>query len=251
MKTKLQVKDLHLAYGTKKVLKGITMDIPENKIVALIGPSGCGKSTLLRAMNRMHDLSPEVHIMGEILLDGDNIYAPGRDAVDVRRKIGMVFQKPNPFPKSIFDNIAYGLKIAGQHDKQQLQEVVERTLKSSYLWEEVKDDLDKSALSLSGGQQQRMCIARAVAVEPEVLLMDEPCSALDPISTAKIENLMLELKKDYTIVIVTHNMQQAQRVADLTAFMYFGEVIEYAPTEELFGNPQMELTRNYLEGNFG
>ena len=251
MKTKLQVKDLHLAYETKKVLKGITMDIPENKIVALIGPSGCGKSTLLRAMNRMHDLSPEAHITGEILLDGNNIYSPGIDAVDVRRKIGMVFQKPNPFPKSIFDNIAYGLKIAGQHDKQQLHEVVERTLKSSYLWEEVKDDLDKSALSLSGGQQQRMCIARAVAVEPEVLLMDEPCSALDPISTAKIEDLMLELKKDYTIVIVTHNMQQAQRVADLTAFMYFGEVIEYAPTEELFGSPKMELTRNYLDGNFG
>ena len=178
-------------------------------------------------------------------------YAQGRDAVDVRRKIGMVFQKPNPFPKSIFDNIAYGLKIAGQHDKQQLHEVVDRTLKSRYLWEEVKDDLDKSALSLSGGQQQRMCIARAVAVEPEVLLMDEPCSALDPISTAKIENLMLELKKDYTIVIVTHNMQQAQRVADLTAFMYFGEVIEYAPTEELLGSPQVEFTRNYLEGNFG
>jgi phosphate transport system ATP-binding protein len=251
MKTKLAVRDLHLHYGSKQVLKGVSMDIPENHIVALIGPSGCGKSTLLRAMNRMHDLSPEAKLKGQILLDGDNIYASGKDAVTVRRKIGMVFQKPNPFPKSIFDNIAYGLNIAGKTNKQQLQEVVERTLKGSYLWEEVKEDLDKSALALSGGQQQRLCIARAVAVQPEVLLMDEPCSALDPISTARIEELMLELKKEYTIVIVTHNMQQAQRVADLTAFMYFGEVIEYAPTGQLFDSPQQELTANYLNGNFG
>lgn len=251
MKTKLTVRDLHLHYGTKEVLKGIDLDVPENNIVALIGPSGCGKSTLLRAMNRMHDLSPEAKVKGQILLDGENIYAPGKDVVEVRRKIGMVFQKPNPFPKSIFDNIAYGLKIAGENNKKQLQEVVERTLKGSYLWEEVKDDLDKSALSLSGGQQQRLCIARAVAVQPEVLLMDEPCSALDPISTAKIEALMLELKKEYTIVIVTHNMQQAQRVADLTAFMYFGEVVEFAPTRQLFDAPQQELTANYLNGNFG
>ena len=251
MKTKLAVRDLHLHYGSKEVLKGINLDVPENNIVALIGPSGCGKSTLLRAMNRMHDLSPEAKVKGQILLDGANIYAPGKDVVEVRRKIGMVFQKPNPFPKSIFDNIAYGLKIAGENNKKQLHEVVESTLKGSYLWEEVKDDLDKSALSLSGGQQQRLCIARAVAVQPEVLLMDEPCSALDPISTAKIEALMLELKKEYTIVIVTHNMQQAQRVADLTAFMYFGEVIEFAPTRQLFDAPQMELTANYLNGNFG
>ena len=251
MKPKLAVRDLHLNYGTKEVLKGIDLDVPENNIVALIGPSGCGKSTLLRAMNRMHDLNPEAKVKGQILLDDDDIYAPGKDVVAVRRKIGMVFQKPNPFPKSIFDNIAYGLKIAGENDKHKLQAIVERTLRSSYLWEEVKDDLDKSALSLSGGQQQRLCIARAVAVEPEVLLMDEPCSALDPISTARIEELMLELKKEYTIVIVTHNMQQAQRVADLTAFMYFGEVIEYAPTEELFGSPKVELTANYLSGNFG
>lgn len=251
MKTKLAVRDLHLHYGTKEVLKGINLDVPENNIVALIGPSGCGKSTLLRAMNRMHDLSPEARVKGQILLDGDNIYAPGKDVVEVRRKIGMVFQKPNPFPKSIFDNIAYGLKIAGENNRQYLQEVVENTLKGSYLWEEVKEDLDKSALSLSGGQQQRLCIARAVAVQPEVLLMDEPCSALDPISTAKIEDLMLELKKEYTIVIVTHNMQQAQRVADLTAFMYFGEVVEYAPTGQLFDTPQQELTANYLNGNFG
>lgn len=251
MKTKLAVRDLHLHYGAKEVLKGINLDIPENNIVALIGPSGCGKSTLLRAMNRMHDLSPEAKINGQILLDGDNIYAPNKDAVEVRRKIGMVFQKPNPFPKSIFDNIAYGLKIAGEKNRQHLQEVVENTLKGSYLWEEVKEDLEKSALALSGGQQQRLCIARAVAVQPEVLLMDEPCSALDPISTAKIEELMLDLKKKYTIVIVTHNMQQAQRVADLTAFMYFGEVVEYAPTAQLFDAPQQELTANYLNGNFG
>lgn len=251
MKKKLAVRDLHLHYGTKEVLKGINLDVPENNIVALIGPSGCGKSTLLRAMNRMHDLSPEAKVKGQILLDGDNIYAPGKDVVEVRRKIGMVFQKPNPFPKSIFDNIAYGLKIAGENNRQHLQEVVENTLKGSYLWEEVKEDLEKSALALSGGQQQRLCIARAVAVQPEVLLMDEPCSALDPISTAKIEELMLELKKEYTIVIVTHNMQQAQRVADLTAFMYFGEVVEYAPTGQLFDAPQQELTANYLNGNFG
>ncbi len=251
MKPKLAVRNLHLHYGTKEVLKGIDLDVPENNIVALIGPSGCGKSTLLRAMNRMHDLNPEAKVKGKILLDDDDIYAPGKDVVAVRRKIGMVFQKPNPFPKSIFDNIAYGLKIAGENNKQKLHAIVERTLRSSYLWEEVKDDLDKSALSLSGGQQQRLCIARAVAVEPEVLLMDEPCSALDPISTARIEELMLELKKQYTIVIVTHNMQQAQRVADLTAFMYFGEVIEFAPTRQLFDAPQMELTANYLSGNFG
>ena len=251
MNPKLAVRDLHMHYGQKEVLKGIDLDVPTNNIVALIGPSGCGKSTLLRAMNRMHDLNPEAKVKGQILLDDDDIYAPGKDVVAVRRKIGMVFQKPNPFPKSIFDNIAYGLKLAGENDKKKLHAIVERTLRSSYLWEEVKDDLDKSALSLSGGQQQRLCIARAVAVEPEVLLMDEPCSALDPISTARIEELMLKLKKDYTIVIVTHNMQQAQRVADLTAFMYFGEVIEFAPTEELFGSPKVELTANYLSGNFG
>lgn len=250
-KAKIVVKDLRLSYGDKEVLKGINIEIPENKIVALIGPSGCGKSTLLRAMNRMHDLSPDAHVKGEIYLDGDNIYAPGKDVVEVRRKIGMVFQKPNPFPKSIFDNIAYGLKINGEHNRKKLEEVVERTLRGSYLWEEVKDDLNKSALALSGGQQQRLCIARAVAVEPEVLLMDEPCSALDPISTARVEELMLELKKDYTIVIVTHNMQQAQRVADLTAFMYLGEVIEYTETHKLFNNPDQELTSNYVNGNFG
>jgi phosphate transport system ATP-binding protein len=242
---------MRLSYGDKQVLKGIDIDIAEHEIVALIGPSGCGKSTLLRAMNRMHDLTPEAHVQGDIFLDGHNIYAPKEDVVEVRRKIGMVFQKPNPFPKSIFENVAYGLRIHGEKNRKRLQEVVENTLRGSYLWEEVKDNLDKSALALSGGQQQRLCIARAVAVEPEVLLMDEPCSALDPISTARVEELMLELKKQYTIVIVTHNMAQAQRVADRTAFMYLGEVIEYTDTKKLFHNPEQELTKNYVSGNFG
>jgi len=250
-KAKLAVRNMRLSYGDKEVLKGIDIDIPENEIVALIGPSGCGKSTLLRAMNRMHDLTPEAHVKGEIMLDGHNIYAPKEDVVEVRRKIGMVFQKPNPFPKSIFENVAYGLRIHGENNKKRLQEVVEQTLRGSYLWEEVKDSLDKSALALSGGQQQRLCIARAVAIEPEVLLMDEPCSALDPISTARVEELMLELKKKYTIVIVTHNMAQAQRVADKTAFMYLGEVIEYTETKKLFQSPEKELTKNYVSGNFG
>lgn len=251
MNTKLAIRNIRLSYGKQEVLKGISMDIPANQIVALIGPSGCGKSTLLRAMNRMHDLSPTARVQGDILLDDENIYAPGTDLVAIRRKIGMVFQKPNPFPKSIFDNVAYGLKINGERNRKRLQEIVERTLRSSYLWEEVKDNLYKSALELSGGQQQRLCIARAVAVTPQVLLMDEPCSALDPISTARVEELMLELKKDYTIVIVTHNMQQAQRVADRTAFMYLGEVIEYNETAQLFNQPQQELTANYVSGTFG
>lgn len=248
---KMTIRDLRLSYGSKEVLKGINMDIPEHKIVALIGPSGCGKSTLLRAMNRMHDLTPEAHIKGSILIDDYDIYDFDVDAVEVRRKIGMVFQKPNPFPKSIFENVAYGLRIHGEKNRQHLQEVVEKTLKGSYLWEEVKDSLDKSALELSGGQQQRLCIARAVAVQPDVLLMDEPCSALDPISTGKVEELMLALKKEYTIIIVTHNMQQAQRVADRTAFMYMGEVIEYGETKQIFQNPQQELTANYVSGSFG
>ncbi len=251
MNTKLETVRTELSFGPKKILKGISLEIPENKIVALIGPSGCGKSTYLRCMNRMHDMTPSANVSGEILLDGDNIYAPGIDVVEVRRKIGMVFQKPNPFPKSIFDNIAYGLRVNGRPNRSQTREIVERSLKGSYLWEEVHEQLDASALSLSGGQQQRLCIARAIAIEPEVLLMDEPCSALDPISTTKVEELMLQLKDQYTIVIVTHNMQQAQRVADYTAFMYLGEVIEYGPTKELFENPKEELTRNYVGGTFG
>lgn len=250
-KTKLEVRNIQLHFGEKKALKGISMEIPDNSIVALIGPSGCGKSTLLRSMNRMHDLNNKVKIAGDVLLDGQSIYAPKSNAVDVRRKIGMVFQKPNPFPKTIFENIAYGLKIEGERKRTVLQEVVEQSLKASFLWEEVNDQLHKSALELSGGQQQRLCIARAIAIKPEVLLMDEPCSALDPISTAKIEELMLHLKQQYCIVIVTHNMQQAQRVADFTAFMYMGELIEYGPTQGIFNNPKMELTKNYIRGHFG
>ncbi|MEM6263622.1 MAG: phosphate ABC transporter ATP-binding protein PstB [Bacteroidota bacterium] len=248
---KLQARDIRLSFGAKEVLKGIDLDIPEKQIVALIGPSGCGKSTLLRCMNRMHDLVPVAKVTGDILLDGESVYGPQVDVVEVRRRIGMVFQKPNPFPKSITDNVAYGLKMNGNWSAAQIRERVEESLRGSGLWEEVKDQLDQSALSLSGGQQQRLCIARTVAVRPEVILMDEPCSALDPISTARVEELMLELKKEFTIVIVTHNMQQAQRVADKTAFMYLGEVIEYRDTASLFASPEEELTQNYLEGSFG
>ncbi len=248
---KLTIKDLKLSFGDKQVLMGISMDIPSHQIIALIGPSGCGKSTLLRSINRMHDLTPSARVSGDIYLEDLDVYAKGVDVVYVRRRIGMVFQKPNPFPKSIYDNVAYGLRINGIRDKKTLDEVVERSLRGAAIWEEVKDNLDKSAMELSGGQQQRLCIARAIAVEPEVILMDEPCSALDPISTDKVEQLMLELKDRFTIVIVTHNMQQAQRVADLTAFMYLGEVIEYRPTLDLFAQPQHELTGKYIGGNFG
>ncbi len=247
----MNIQSLHLSFGKKQVLKNISLEIPEGKIVALIGPSGCGKSTLLRSMNRMHDLNPDAHLQGEIMLDGESIYGKKRDVTAVRQKIGMVFQKPNPFAKSIFDNVAYGLKINGFDKSSSVQERVEQALRDSFLWDEVHDQLDKPALELSGGQQQRLCIARSIAVAPEVLLMDEPCSALDPISTDKIETLMLGLKKQYTIVIVTHNMQQAQRVADFTAFMYLGEVIEFGETKNIFDNPQQELTRNYVQGHFG
>lgn len=251
MQQKIKVKDLKLWFGTKQVLKGIDLAIPKQKIVALIGPSGCGKSTLLRSMNRMHDLVPSARLEGDVLLNDQSIYGRFTDVVNIRRRIGMVFQKPNPFPKSIFDNVAYGLRINGISNRGKLEEMVERSLKGSYLWEEVKDQLDQSALELSGGQQQRLCIARAIAVEPEVLLMDEPCSALDPISTDKVEQLMLQLKERYTIVIVTHNMAQARRVADYTAFMYLGEVKEFRPTKALFDQPQEELTQNYISGHFG
>lgn len=251
MATKLEIKNLDLSFGTKQVLKKVSVDIPEHTIVALIGPSGSGKSTLLRSINRMHDLVPSAHLSGDIFLEGNNIYDPEVDVVDVRRRIGMVFQKPNPFPKSIFENVCYGLKINGERNKTHLQDVVEQSLKDSGLWEEVKDQLNQSALDLSGGQQQRLCIARTIAVRPEVILMDEPCSALDPISTRKVEELMLQLKNDYTIVIVTHNMQQAQRVADLTAFMYLGELLEFRKTDELFADPEHELTANYVKGDFG
>ena len=248
---KIDVKNLNLHFGEKHALKNISVGIPQNSIVALIGPSGCGKSTLLRSLNRMHDLNPAVRLRGEILLDGHNILHGNTNPTNVRRRVGMVFQKPNPFPKSIFENVAYGLKINGLKDQSKIAQAVEQSLRGSYLWDEVKDDLDKSALELSGGQQQRLCIARAIAVEPGVLLMDEPCSALDPISTTKIEALMLDLKQRFTIVIVTHNMQQAQRVADFTAFMYLGELIEFGLTADIFNDPKQELTQNYVSGHFG
>jgi phosphate transport system ATP-binding protein len=247
---KISTKNLNLSFAEKHVLKDINISFPAKKITALIGPSGCGKSTLLRSFNRMHDLLTYVHISGEIFLDGNNIYEDHLSVTQVRKKIGMVFQKANPFPKTIYENIAYGLRI-NNFEKHKIGGMVEQALNESYLWEEVKDELKKPATQLSGGQQQRLCIARAVALRPEVILMDEPCSALDPISTKKIEELILELKKDYTIIIVTHSMQQAQRIADETAFMYLGELIEAGKTKDIFTHAQKELTRNYIEGHFG
>jgi phosphate transport system ATP-binding protein len=247
---KLEAHNANLFYGEKQALKNITIGIDANTVTAFIGPSGCGKSTLLRCFNRMNDLIEHTKIDGEFLLDGENIYTD-TEVYDLRKRVGMVFQKPNPFPKTIFDNVAYGLRINGIKDKNVLQEKVEWSLKNAALWDEVKDNLNKSALSLSGGQQQRLCIARTLAVEPTVVLMDEPASALDPISTAKIEDLIYELKSKFTIVIVTHNMQQAARVSNKTAFFYLGELIEYDETEKMFTNPQMEKTQNYITGRFG
>lgn len=247
---KISTRSLNLSFGEKHVLKNINIGFDAKKITALIGPSGCGKSTLLRSFNRMHDLLPYAKISGDILLDGNNIYDDRISVTQIRKKIGMVFQRPNPFPKTIFENIAYGLRI-NNFEKQKIGAIVEQALKESYLWEEVKDELKKPATQLSGGQQQRLCIARAVALRPEVILMDEPCSALDPISTKKIEELIVELKKDYTIIIVTHNMQQAQRVADDTAFMYLGELVEMGATTDVFNHSQKELTKNYIQGHFG
>lgn len=251
METKITTKNVNLYYGANHALKDVTLDIYENKITAFIGPSGCGKSTFLKILNRMNDLVPNVKIEGEILLDGENIYDPKVDTTLLRKKIGMVFQQPNPFPMSIYDNIAYGPRIHGIRSKAQLDEIVERSLRGAALWDEVSDRLKKSALGLSGGQQQRLCIARALAVEPEILLMDEPTSALDPISTLKIEDLMDELKQKYTVVIVTHNMQQATRIADYTAFFLVGEIIEYAPTTNLFSHPKEKKTEDYITGRFG
>jgi phosphate transport system ATP-binding protein len=245
----LEAKDLSVFYGETAAVRGVSLRIPDRQVVAFIGPSGCGKSTLLRCFNRRNDLIPDVRIDGEAIFQGRNLYAPGVDAVDVRRRIGMVFQKPNPFPKTIYENIVFGPRINGFRGN--LDELVERSLRQAALWDEVKDRLSDSALALSGGQQQRLCIARALAVEPEVLLMDEPASALDPIATQKIENLIWELKQDYTVVIVTHNMQQAARVSDHTAFLYMGEVVEYGPTNALFTNPQEERTEAYITGRFG
>lgn len=251
MAVKIQANDLQLHYGDKHALKGVSMDIEENQVTALIGPSGCGKSTFLKCINRMNDLVENVKIEGSILLDGDDIYAPKVDLTLLRKRIGMVFQSPNPFPMSIYDNVAYGSKVHGVKSKQRLDEIVERSLRGAALWDEVKDRVKKSALGLSGGQQQRLCIARALAVEPEVLLMDEPTSALDPISTMKIEELMSELRSKYTVVIVTHNMQQAARISDKTAFFLVGEMIEYNDTEKLFSMPTDKRTEDYITGRFG
>lgn len=248
---KLEARSINLYYGEKHALKDISIGIEPNTVTAFIGPSGCGKSTFLRCFNRMNDLIDNVKITGDILIDGRNIYKSKINVDEHRKKIGMVFQKPNPFPKSIYENVAFGLRIKGVNDKQILDETVERSLKQAALWEEVKDDLKKSALSLSGGQQQRLCIARTMAVEPSVILMDEPASALDPLSTAKIEELIYELKSKYTIVIVTHNMQQAARISDKTAFFYLGELIEYNTTTTIFTNPKQEKTHNYITGRFG
>jgi len=247
----LVVKDLKLFYGEKQALNGINLPIPKARVTAFIGPSGCGKSTLLRCFNRMNDLVDSVRIEGQILLEGEDIYHRNVDIATLRRRVGMVFQKPNPFPKSIYENVAYGLRIQGLKDRRVLDEAVEKSLKSAALWDEVKDRLHDSAFGLSGGQQQRLVIARAIAIEPEVLLLDEPASALDPISTLKIEELIYELKSKYTIVIVTHNMQQAARVSDYTAFLYMGDLIELSDTDTLFTNPAKKQTEDYITGRYG
>ena len=249
--TAIKVNDLKLFYGEKQALNGIDLLIPRKRVTAFIGPSGCGKSTLLRCFNRMNDLVDEARVEGEILLEGEDIYHKSVNVADLRRQVGMVFQKPNPFPKSIYENVAYGLRLQGVKDRRVLDEAVEKSLRGAALWDEVKERLHESALGLSGGQQQRLVIARAIAVEPEVLLLDEPASALDPISTLKIEELIYTLKSDYTIVIVTHNMQQAARVSDYTAFMYMGDLIEFADTDTLFTNPGEKQTEDYITGRYG
>ena len=248
----IDVRDLNFFYGAKRALEDITIGIQPNVVTAFIGPSGCGKSTFLRTLNRMNDIIPGTRIEGQILIDGENIYGPGSDVVRLRRRVGMVFQKSNPFPKSIFENVAYGLRINGlARTRAALQERVEESLKAAAIWDEVKDRLHESALALSGGQQQRLCIARALAIQPNILLMDEPASALDPIATQRIEELVYQLKSRYTIVIVTHNMQQAARVSDRTAFFWLGKLVEYAPTERIFTNPTEKLTEDYVTGRFG
>ena len=247
----MEARKLQVAYGEKIAVKDVDLVLPEKQVTALIGPSGCGKSTFLRALNRMNDLIPGASMKGEVLLDGESVVDGRLDAVELRRRVGMVFQKSNPFPKSIFENVAYGLRVAGLNDTTLLLERVIRSLQGAALWEEVKDRLQENALGLSGGQQQRLCIARALAVQPEVLLMDEPASALDPLATAKIEDLIHELKARYTIAIVTHNMQQAARVSDTTAFFYMGELVEVGPTEQIFTNPREPRTEDYVTGKFG
>ena len=247
----ISTKDVNFYYGSFHALKNITLGIERNTVTAFIGPSGCGKSTFLRLLNRMNDLIEGTRLSGEIRIDGEDIYGRDVEVVELRKKVGMVFQKPNPFPKTIYENVAYGLRVNGVRDRRLIDERVESSLKGAALWDEVKDKLKKSAFELSGGQQQRLCIARALAVRPSILLMDEPASALDPISTSKIEDLIYELKKEYTIVIVTHNMQQAARVSDRTAFFYMGELVEYDQTRQMFLNPSKEATQNYVTGRFG
>jgi phosphate transport system ATP-binding protein len=251
MTFKIVARDLNLWYGEKQALKSISMDVPEKRVTALIGPSGCGKSTYLRCLNRMNDLIDGVRIEGKVEIDGQDIYARGVDVVDLRRKVGMVFQKSNPFPKSIFDNIAYGPRVNGIRNRGKLEEIVELSARRAAMWDELKDRLHDSALDLSGGQQQRLCIARALAVNPEIILMDEPASALDPISTSEIEETIHQLKEHYTVVIVTHNMQQAARVSDMTAYFYLGELIEFAQTDVIFTNPSHKSTEDYITGRFG
>lgn len=247
----VRARGVNFFYGPVQALFDISLDVPARQVTALIGPSGCGKSTFLRTLNRMNDIIDNTRIEGQILIDGEDIYGPQTDIVALRRRVGMVFQKSNPFPKSVFENVAYGLRIAGLRDRTKLADIVERSLVRASLWDEVKDRLDKSALDLSGGQQQRLCIARALAVDPEIILMDEPASALDPLSTTRIENLIGELRKNYTIIIVTHNMQQAARISDFTAFFYEGRLIEVGPTETIFTKPQETKTEDYITGRFG
>jgi phosphate transport system ATP-binding protein len=249
---KLVTKSLSAGYGKKKALNDVSLEFKENAVTAIIGPSGCGKSTLIRCLNRMHEVTTSAWVTGQVLLDGENVYDPAVDPVAVRRKIGMVFQKPNPFPTmSVFDNVAAGLRLNGLRNHELIAEKVEENLKKAFLRDEIGDQINESGASLSGGQQQRLCIARALAVEPEVVLMDEPCSALDPVATAKIEELIIKLKETYTIVVVTHNMQQAARISDLTGFLYLGKLIEYGPTRQIFSNPHNELTERYISGKFG
>ncbi|MCA9764916.1 MAG: phosphate ABC transporter ATP-binding protein [Carnobacterium sp.] len=247
----IETKDVHLYYGKKEALKGVSLDFLPNEITALIGPSGCGKSTYLRTLNRMNDLIPDVTVTGNVTFENKDIYSPKMDTVELRKKIGMVFQQPNPFPFSIFENVAYGLRIAGMKDKAKIAEIVEASLKKAAVWEDVKDKLSKSALALSGGQQQRVCIARVLAVEPAIILLDEPTSALDPVSSGKIERMLLELKEEYTMIIVTHNMQQASRISDKTAFFLDGHLIEHGETRQIFTNPHKKETEDYISGRFG